>query len=216
MTGDDAHSAGSGSPGAAMPASRTSATARQPAPGHLASGRRAQPPRRHRRRRCRLAPLPDLATRAGPQRAAGRHCRRGAPRPPRIIRGDLVDDLAALAAQAPSQATLVVFHSAVLVYVSPPRRRDFAAAVSDLDAPLWLSDEAAGILPDLINQPTPPPGTDPFVLALCGRITRSSALSPGRRIRRPVRDHGTGPTAHPDGPIAHRIGAARAPWGGRA
>jgi hypothetical protein len=34
-----------------------------------------------------------------------------------------------------------------------------------------------------------------------------SAAGPGPR---------TGPTAHPDGPIAHRIGAARAPWGGRA
>jgi hypothetical protein len=61
-----------------------------------------------------------------------------------------------------------VFHSAVLVYVSPSRRRDFAAAVSDLDA-VWLSNEVPGVLPDLINQPTPPPDTDPFVLVRDGR-----------------------------------------------
>ncbi|MDT7562690.1 MAG: hypothetical protein QOG76_1314 [Pseudonocardiales bacterium] len=88
--------------------------------------------------------------------------------PPRVSRGDLVDDLVALAAQAPSHATLVVFHSAVLVYVSPSKRRAFAAAVSDLEA-VWLSNEAPGVLPDLINSPTPPPDTDPFVLVRDGR-----------------------------------------------
>jgi len=87
--------------------------------------------------------------------------------PPRIIRGDLVDGLVDLASQAPSHATLVVFHSAVLVYVSQSRRRDFAAAVRDLDA-VWLSNEVPGVLPDLINQPTPPPDTDPFVLVRDG------------------------------------------------
>jgi hypothetical protein len=61
--------------------------------------------------------------------------------PPRIVRGDLVDDLASLAARAPAHATLVVFHSAVLSYVSPSRRRDFAEAVTALDA-IWLSNEA--------------------------------------------------------------------------
>jgi hypothetical protein len=63
--------------------------------------------------------------------------------------------------------TLVVFHSA-LVYVSRSRRRDFAVAVSDLDA-VWLSNEVPGVLPDLINQPTPPPDTNPFVLVRDGR-----------------------------------------------
>jgi hypothetical protein len=90
--------------------------------------------------------------------------------PPRVSRGDLVDDLVALAAQAPSHATLVVFHSAVLVYVSPSKRRAFAAAVSDLDA-VWLSNEAPGVLPDLINSPAPPPDTDPFVLVRDGHTT---------------------------------------------
>jgi len=96
--------------------------------------------------------------------------------PPRLIRGDLVDDLVDLAAQAPSHATLVVFHSAVLAYVSPSKRRDFAAAVSTVDA-VWLSNEAPGVLPDLINPPTPPPGTDPFVLVRDGR--KALALTDG-------------------------------------
>lgn len=87
--------------------------------------------------------------------------------PPRILRGDLVDDLADLAAQAPAQATLVVFHSAVLSYVSPARRRYFAAAVRALHA-VWLSNEAPGVLPGLRNEPTPAAGTQPFILARNG------------------------------------------------
>ena len=44
--------------------------------------------------------------------------------PPRLVRGDLSDDLAPLAAQAPQAATLVVFHSAVLGYITPQETRD--------------------------------------------------------------------------------------------
>jgi hypothetical protein len=88
--------------------------------------------------------------------------------PPRIVRGDLVDDLAALAAEAPTHATLVVFHSAVLVYVEPDRRREFADAVGRLDA-VWLSNEAPGVLGGLVDEPAPRPGTDAFVLVRDGR-----------------------------------------------
>jgi len=80
--------------------------------------------------------------------------------PPRLTRGDLVDDLAAVAAEAPAEATLVVFHSAVLVYVPEPRRRDFAAAVEELDA-VWLSNEVPGVLPELVGQPSPAAGHRP-------------------------------------------------------
>jgi hypothetical protein len=88
--------------------------------------------------------------------------------PPRIVRGDLVDDLPALAAQAPPHATLVVFHSAVLVYVDPDRRCEFAATVGALDA-VWLSNEAPGVLPGPVDAPAPRPGTDAFVLTRDGR-----------------------------------------------
>ncbi len=50
--------------------------------------------------------------------------------PPRLHRGDLLDDLPAVAAQAPPDATLVVYHTAVLAYVEQARRQAFAAAVA--------------------------------------------------------------------------------------
>ena len=68
----------------------------------------------------------------------------------------------------PAHATLVVFHSAVLPYVEPGRRREFVAAVGRLDA-VWLSNEAPGVLGDLVDEPAPPPGTDAFVLVRDGR-----------------------------------------------
>ncbi|MEU4639879.1 DUF2332 domain-containing protein [Micromonospora sp. NPDC023814] len=45
--------------------------------------------------------------------------------PPLLARGDLVDDLPALAAQAPPGATLVVFHTSVLYQVPAPGRAAF-------------------------------------------------------------------------------------------
>ena len=50
--------------------------------------------------------------------------------PPRVFRGDLLTDLPALAGQAPADATLVVFHSAVLAYVDPLRREEFGEIVA--------------------------------------------------------------------------------------
>src|SRR5580658_4347102 len=40
--------------------------------------------------------------------------------PPRIVAGDLLTSLPSLAAEAPKDATLVVFHTAVLAYVADP------------------------------------------------------------------------------------------------
>lgn len=65
--------------------------------------------------------------------------------PPVIHRGDLVDDLHGVAGRAPSGATLVVYHSAVLAYVGEDRRRAFADAVSSLGA-VWLSNEGDQVL----------------------------------------------------------------------
>jgi hypothetical protein len=66
--------------------------------------------------------------------------------PPVIHRGDLVSDLPGLAAQAPRDTTLVVYHSSVLYQVAPDKREQFAATVRQLGAS-WLSSEAPGILP---------------------------------------------------------------------
>lgn len=47
--------------------------------------------------------------------------------PPTVHRGDLLDDLPRVAAQAPAHATLVVYHTAVwLAYVDEDKRRAFA------------------------------------------------------------------------------------------
>ena len=84
--------------------------------------------------------------------------------PPPVHRGDLLDDLPALAAQAPAEATLVVYHTSVLAYVTMDKRRQFAAAVAGLGA-VWLSNEGPGVVPDL---PLPPYGGSPSVLARDG------------------------------------------------
>ena len=66
--------------------------------------------------------------------------------PPRVYRGDLLTDLPGVAAEAPPGATLVVYHSAVLAYVTPRQRAKFADLVRALGA-VWLSNEAPEVLP---------------------------------------------------------------------
>ena len=52
--------------------------------------------------------------------------------PPLLVAGDLNDRLLALAAQAPPDATLVVFHSAVMAYLDAEARDRFRAAMARL------------------------------------------------------------------------------------
>jgi hypothetical protein len=86
--------------------------------------------------------------------------------PPLLVRGDLVDDLPALATRAPSGATLVVFHTSVMCYVPAPRREAFAAVVRGLPGH-WIANEAPGVLPyDAL--PKPPGEAHHNVLALDG------------------------------------------------
>lgn len=66
--------------------------------------------------------------------------------PPPVYRGDLLTDVPRLACQAPPGATLVIFHSAVLAYLTMAQRVRFAATVAALDA-VRLSNEAPGVLP---------------------------------------------------------------------
>jgi hypothetical protein len=66
--------------------------------------------------------------------------------PPRIVRGDLVRDLPALAAEAPDEATLVVFHTAVLGYVDATGRAAFTDTMHSLHA-TWISNEMPGLVP---------------------------------------------------------------------
>jgi hypothetical protein len=86
--------------------------------------------------------------------------------PPLLVRGDLVDDLPALAARAPAGATLVVFHNSVLYQLPPPRRARFAELVRGLPGH-WIATEAPGVLP--YDALPPPPDTALHnVLALDG------------------------------------------------
>ena len=78
--------------------------------------------------------------------------------PPTVTAGDLVDDLPRLLAEAPVDAQLVVFHSAVLGYVSPERRRAFAGVLAEVSrqrSVVWISNEAPGIVPELAGLAPP-------------------------------------------------------------
>jgi len=70
--------------------------------------------------------------------------------PPILVAGDAADELAALAARAPADATLVVMSSGVLVYIARPQRDRFAEVVASLDA-RWLSLEAAALFTDVAD-----------------------------------------------------------------
>jgi hypothetical protein len=87
--------------------------------------------------------------------------------PPLLLRGDLAEDVARLAAEAPSGATLVVFHTSVLYQVPDADRARFLATVAALPGH-WISVEAPGVV-DLGELPVPPDATAYNVLALDGR-----------------------------------------------
>jgi Uncharacterized protein conserved in bacteria (DUF2332) len=86
--------------------------------------------------------------------------------PPLLMRGDLVDDLPALAARAPADATLVVFHTSVLYQVPAPRRDAFVEVVRALPGH-WIANEAPRVLP-YDGLPPAPYDTALNVLALDG------------------------------------------------
>ncbi|WP_394769883.1 DUF2332 domain-containing protein [Lacisediminihabitans sp.] len=85
---------------------------------------------------------------------------------PRLVRGDAIDALPALAAEAPAGATLVVVASAVLVYLPAPERMRFVETVRALGVD-WVSLEGVGGLP-AVQAAIPADGGPPgrFVLAL--------------------------------------------------
>jgi hypothetical protein len=69
--------------------------------------------------------------------------------PPHLVRGDLLTDLPAVIADVPRGATVVIFHTAVLMYVDDRADRErFADAVSASPA-VWLANEAPQRIPGL-------------------------------------------------------------------
>ncbi|GAA4545897.1 DUF2332 domain-containing protein [Amycolatopsis samaneae] len=101
--------------------------------------------------------------------------------PPRLVRGDLRTALPALAARAPRDATLVVFHSSVLYQVPEPDRAAFADLVRDLPGH-WVSNEDTEVFPAM-TAAVPVPGHGPAVsvLSLDGRPLALS-LSHGQTL----------------------------------
>ena len=95
--------------------------------------------------------------------------------PPRVDTGDLLDRVTALAAESPAEATLVLFHSAVLLYLDAPSRARFASLALSLGERLgrrvvWLSNESAGTYPEVDAQvPADADTAHRFVQSVDGR-----------------------------------------------
>jgi hypothetical protein len=100
--------------------------------------------------------------------------------PPRIVRGDLNARLGEVAAQAPPYATLVVFHTAVLYYLSDADRTTFVEQLEQLNSH-WISQEALGVLPSVAARlrQRPPAHTLTYVLALDQHPVAFSAIHGG-------------------------------------
>ncbi|MFC8525613.1 DUF2332 domain-containing protein [Nocardia sp. NPDC057227] len=81
--------------------------------------------------------------------------------PPRLVAGDLNEHVADLVHDLARDATVVVFHSAVLGYLRPADRERFRRTVTGLPCH-WISNEAPAVFPDLA--PEAPPRQ--FVLAV--------------------------------------------------
>ena len=90
-----------------------------------------------------------------------------AARKPQIIEGSLTGDaLASLCREAPPDATLVVFHTAVLAYVTDQAdRRAFADRVTSL-SPYWICNESPRVMPDLCNGAGKPSQAGRFLLSV--------------------------------------------------
>ena len=100
--------------------------------------------------------------------------------PPRIVRGDLLEELPGRVTEAARHAPVVVFHSAVIAYLEDPDRRRFHRMMTDLvegGECHWVSNEAPNVLPEVTaTGPRPRPGAPSFVLGIDGR---SVALTHG-------------------------------------
>jgi hypothetical protein len=87
---------------------------------------------------------------------------------PRVVKGDLLTDLPTLAAQAPKDATLVVFHSAAVAYVADQAARNrFAETVRQLGA-VWISNESPTVFPQLCANINREHARGRFLLAVNG------------------------------------------------
>ncbi|WP_067814572.1 DUF2332 domain-containing protein [Nocardia inohanensis] len=89
--------------------------------------------------------------------------------PARIVTGDLNETVAELVSAAPADATVVVFHSAVLAYLSVRERERFERTVRALPCH-WISNEGCGVIDSIADRLPLPAHETPgrFVVALDG------------------------------------------------
>ena len=92
--------------------------------------------------------------------------------PPHLVRGDIVEELPQLVGKAPEDATVVVFHSAVLPYLDPDHRQRFVDLVQGLDV-TWISNEGEAVLPEVKEQ-LPRSAEGRLVLSLNGVLQAST------------------------------------------
>jgi hypothetical protein len=88
--------------------------------------------------------------------------------PTPVHRGDLRTDLQTLAATAPRDATLVVFHTAVLGYLTDAAERNAFAETATKLGGVWISNEVPGVFPDIAAKTAAPRPRGAFLLAVNG------------------------------------------------
>jgi hypothetical protein len=89
--------------------------------------------------------------------------------PPVVSPGDLRKDLEAALEQAPAGMTRVIFHTAVLAYVSKQSDRDAFSQAVRASGATWISNERIEVFPEIAKRV---PGThrdDRFLLAVDGK-----------------------------------------------
>jgi hypothetical protein len=92
--------------------------------------------------------------------------------PPALVRGNLLEELPALVEAAAEHGPVVVFHSAVIVYLTIDDRARFHDLMTGLvrDGRChWVSNEAANVLPDVVGTAVVPADHPGFVLGIDGR-----------------------------------------------
>ena len=93
--------------------------------------------------------------------------------PPRLVRGDLLEELPGLVEQAAAHGPVVVFHSAVIAYLEPGDRTRFQELMTGLVSEgrcHWVSNEGKRVLPEVTaTGPEVPEELPTFVLGIDGR-----------------------------------------------
>ena len=98
--------------------------------------------------------------------------------PARMLRGDLADRLPEAVGLVPEGSTAVVFHTAVLPYVTRSARAGFAEIVRSLPV-RWIAQEPPGAVPGT-GEPRPGGWGPEFVLSFDGRPVARTAPHGGR------------------------------------